>query len=152
VRSFVIGVTLLVLLFGGFVIGVEAGTHPMEQAAVTRIVAGSPGSLHAMTVRIPTVIHGRTRLVTVPSTERNFVVVRRDGRIVLLVEPRAGSTGMSGPQSAASPTAITLPTSTVTEPGSTVTVTDPGTTVTVTVTESGTTDTTATSNVSSSSP
>ena len=35
VRSFVIGVALLVLLFGGFVVGVEAGTHPLEQAAAT---------------------------------------------------------------------------------------------------------------------
>ena len=31
VRAFLIGVTLLVLLFGGFVVGTEAGTHPLPR-------------------------------------------------------------------------------------------------------------------------
>ena len=150
VRSFVIGVTLLVLLFGGFVIGVEAGTHPMEQAAVTRIVAGSQASVHDVTVQpvVRTVIDGRTRVVRLLSTKTRVVVIQRDGKTIIAYEPTSGSTAGSGPERAASPTLYTLPTSTVTEPGTTVTVTEPGTTVTVTA--PGTTDTSATSNVSTS--
>ncbi|HEX2587213.1 MAG TPA: hypothetical protein VHL51_03025 [Gaiellales bacterium] len=152
VRSFVIGVTLLVLLFGGFVIGVEAGTHPLEQTAVTRIV-GSQGSVHAVTVQpvVSTVINGRTRFIPVSSTRTRVVVIHRNGKTIIAYEPAPGSTAASGPDSAAPPTLYTMPTTTVTvtEPGTTVT--EPP--VTVTVTEPGTTtDTSATSNVSTSSP
>jgi hypothetical protein len=149
VRSFVIGVTLLVLLFGGFVIGVEAGTHPLEQTAVTRIV-GSQGSVHDVTIQQPvvsTVINGRTRFIRLRT---RVVVIHRNGRTIIAYEPAPGSTAASGPDSAAAPTLYTVPTTTVTvtEPGTTVT--EPP--VTVTVTEPGTTDTSATSNVSTSSP
>jgi hypothetical protein len=149
VRSFVIGVTLLVLLFGGFVIGVEAGTHPLEQTAVTRIV-GSQGSVHDVTVQpvVSTVINGRTRFIRLSSTRTRVVVIH--GKTIIAYEPAPGSTAASGPDSAAPPTLYTVPTTTVTvtEPGTTVT--EPP--VTVTVTEPGTTDTSATSNVSTSSP
>jgi hypothetical protein len=43
VRAFLIGVTLLVLLFGGFVVGTEAGTHPIEQAGATERVVTMTG-------------------------------------------------------------------------------------------------------------
>jgi len=45
------------------VIGVEAGTHPLEQTAVTRIV-GSQGSVYDVTVQpvVSTVINGRDRV------------------------------------------------------------------------------------------
>lgn len=150
-RSFVIGVTLLVLLFGGFVIGVEAGTHPLEQTAVTRII-GSQGSVHDVTVQpvASTVINGRTRFIRLSSTRTRVVVIHRNGKTIIAYEPAPGSTASSGPDSAAAPTLYTVPTTTVTvtEPGTTVT--EPP--VTVTVTEPGTTDTSATSNVSTSSP
>jgi hypothetical protein len=152
VRSFVIGVTLLVLLFGGFVIGVEAGTHPLEQTAVTRIV-GSQGSVHDVTVQQPvvrTVINGRTRFIRLSSTRTRVVVIHRDGKTIIAYEPAAGSTATSGPDSAVAPTLYTVPTTTVTVTEPATTVTEPP--VTVTVTEPGTTDTSATSNVSTSSP
>lgn len=151
-RAFVIGVTLLVLLFGGFVIGVEAGTHPMEQAAVTRIVAGSQASVHTVSVQpvVRTVIDGRTRVVRLPTTRTRVVLIVRNGRTVFALQPSSATTGTSGPQSAAPPTLYTLPTSTVTVTEPATTVTEPP--VTVTVTEPGTTDTSPTSNASTSTP
>src|SRR4051794_41244506 len=41
VRAFVIGVTLLVLLFGGFAVGIEAGTHPRTLGVSTVEVSGT---------------------------------------------------------------------------------------------------------------
>jgi hypothetical protein len=148
VRAFVIGVTLLVLLFGGFVFGVEAGTHPLEQAAVTRLTA-TQASLHTVTVQAPvvrTVINGRTRVIRLASTRTRVVVIHRNGKTIIAYEPAPGTTATSGPQSASPPTFYTVPTETVTvtEPGTTVT--EPP--VTVTVTDPGTTDTSPTSNVS----
>jgi hypothetical protein len=152
VRSFVIGVTLLVLLFGGFVIGVEAGTHPLEQAAATKLV--EQGTVHTVTVQAPvvrTVVNGHVRVVRLRSTTTRVVLITRNGKTVIAYEPiPAGSTATSGPQSAAAPTVYTLPTSTVTETQPPETVTEPP--VTVTVTEPGSTDTSGSSNASTSSP
>jgi hypothetical protein len=146
VRSFVIGVTLLVLLFGGFVVGVEAGTHPLEQTAATHVPARKL-SVHTVTVQTPvasTVVDGHVRLVRLTTTR--VVVITRHGKKVMALEPAPGSTD-GGPLSADPPTLYTVPTETVTEtePGTTVTVTEtetePGSTVTVT--EPGSSDTTS---------
>jgi hypothetical protein len=151
VRAFVIGVTLLVLLFGGFVVGVEAGTHPLEQAAVTHLTA-TQASTHTVTVQSPvvrTVVNGHTRVVRLASVRTRVVLIRRDGKTIIAYEPAPGTTTGSGPESAAPPTLYTVPTETVTVTEPTETVTEPP--VTVTVTEPGTTDTSPTSNASTSS-
>src|ERR1700751_5122188 len=83
VRSFAIGVTLLVLLFGGFVVGVEAGTHPLEQAASTQLVA--QGSVHTVTVQVPVVrkvVDGHTRVLR-PLTRTRVVVIHRNGKTII---------------------------------------------------------------------
>ena len=50
VRAFLIGVTLLVLLFGGFVVGIEAGTNPIEQTGATVRVVTMKGHVQTVTV------------------------------------------------------------------------------------------------------
>jgi hypothetical protein len=148
VRAFVIGVTLLVLLFGGFVVGVEAGTHPLEQAAVRRLTE-SQVSVHTVTVApvvVRTVVNGHTRTMRLPSTRTRVIVIHRNGKTI--IESAPATTTASGPQSAAPPaTLYTVPTSTVTVTEPPETVTEPP--VTVTVTEPGTTDTTSSSSETS---
>jgi hypothetical protein len=142
VRAFVIGVTLLVLLFGGFVVGVEAGTHPLEQAAATGSQTVTRVSVHAVTVKTPvisTVVDGRSQVIRVATTKTHMVVIYRNGKKIVTYEP--APTGGTGPQSAAAPTLYSVQTTTVTEPGTTVT--EPPTTVTVTVTEPGTSGSTS---------
>ena len=155
VRSFVIGVTLMVLLFGGFVVGVEAGTHPLEHATSTELVA--QGSVQTVTVTSPavtTVVNGQRRLIRLssglPSFRTRFVVIRRGGKIIRY-ETLPATTGSSGPQNAAAPTVYSIVTTVVT---STQTVTETGTTDTVTVTDTGTgtTDTSGSSNSSTTTP
>ncbi|HEY0389377.1 MAG TPA: hypothetical protein VGC71_13130 [Gaiellales bacterium] len=155
VRAFVIGTTLLLLLFGGFVVGIEAGTHPLEQAAVTRVPVTTVGA-HTVTVQTPvvsTVVHGSARLVRLTTTETRVVVIHRNGKTIIAYEPAPGSAATSGPLSENPPTFYTVPTETVTEtqPSDTVTETAPPETVTVTVTEPGSTDQT-TSSTDSASP
>jgi hypothetical protein len=147
VRAFVIGTTLLVLLFGGFVVGVEAGTHPLEQTAATSVPVTTMAG-RTVTVQTPvvsTVVHGRERLVRLTTTQTRVVVIHRNGKTVIAYQPAPESTTTSGPLSETPPTFYTVPTTTVTEtaPPETVTVTEPGTTVTVT--EPGTTETTTSS-------
>lgn len=144
VRAFLIGASLLVLLFGGFVVGVEAGTHPLEQTVggSTRVVTRSA----ARTVTVPTpvvrtVIRGTTRVVQLPGATRTRLVVIHDhGKTIFAYEPPQppGSTNGGSPLGATPPTVFTVPAETVTAPP----VTEPPVTVTVTVTDtSGTTDT-----------
>lgn len=149
-RAFVIGVTLLVLLFGGFVVGVEAGTHPLEQTAVTTLMPAR-SSVHTVTVQAPvvrTVVNGHSRVIRLASTRTQVVVIRRDGKTIIAYEPAPGTTASSGPESAAPPTLYTVPTETVTVTEPPETITEPPTTVTVT--EPGTTDTSGTSNATTS--
>src|SRR5689334_191929 len=155
VRSFVIGVTLMVLLFGGFVVGVEAGTHPLEHATSTELVA--QGSVQTITVTSPvltTVVNGQTRVVRLPSElpsfRTRFVVIHRGGKIIRY-ETSPATAASSGPQNAAAPTVYSTITTVVT---STETVTEPASTVTETVTDTGTgtTDTSGSSNSSTTTP
>ena len=135
VRAFLIGVTLLVLLFGGFVVGIEAGTHPIEQTGAAVRVVTTKGRVQTVTVGLPvarTVINGRTRVVTLPgSVRRQLVVIHRDGKTIYAygaIEPAPG--GGSGVTNSAStlyapaPATVTTPPETVTSPPVTVTVTE----------------------------
>lgn len=135
VRAFLIGVTLLVLLFGGFVVGIDAGTHPTEQTSAAVRVVTTKGHVHTVTVGLPvarTVIDGRTTVVTLPgSVRRKVVVIDRGGKTIYAyvgIEPAPG--GGSGVTNSAStvyvpaPVTVTAPPETVTAPPETVTVTD----------------------------
>jgi hypothetical protein len=128
VRAFLIGVTLLVLLFGGFVVGTEAGTHPIEQAGATERVVTMTGSTKTVAVRAPQkVIEGQVRVIRLPgSVEKRVVVLHRDGKkFYAAIQPASvNDFGLI-------PSASTVTVSTPADPViSTVTVTD-----TTTVTE-----------------
>ncbi len=134
VRAFLIGVTLLVLLFGGFVVGTEAGKNPIEQTGAAVEVVTTNG--HVRTIKVPepvvrTVINGHTSVIRLPGTVHRQVVGGKPVYIYRgsVIEPApAADTSLTN-----SATTFFIPT-TVTEP---VTVTDtaPSSTVTVTVTE-----------------
>src|SRR6478672_6900964 len=144
VRAFVIGVTLLVLLFGGFALGVGAGTPPRTLAVSTVEVSGTGG----------------TKVVTLPGTTTTKVVrviVVRDhqGRVHYYLQP--ASTATSGePLAAASTVVLTGSPITITGPPTTVTQTDtaPAATVTdiQTVTVTAPPTTTQTSNATTTTP
>jgi hypothetical protein len=131
VRAFVIGVTLLALLFGGFVVGIEAGTKPSD-GTVLRVVTHH--RVRYVTVPEPVtstvVSNGRTEVVTLPGSERTrIVVIHRNGRTLVAYEGPA-TNGTSGPLQ----TLYVATPQTVTETGTGTTVTLPGTTETVTQT------------------
>jgi hypothetical protein len=131
VRAFVIGVTLLALLFGGFVVGIEAGTKPSD-GTVLRVVTHH--RVRYVTVPEPVtstvVSNGRTEVVTLPGSERTrIVVIHRNGRTLVAYEGPA-TNGTSGPLQ----TLYVATPQTVTETETGTTVTLPGTTETVTQT------------------
>jgi hypothetical protein len=139
-RAFLIGVGFLVLLFGGFAVGIEMGTHPDEAVSpAVKVMTVRHG--HTVTVELPvarTVINGSTKFVTLPgSVRRRVIVIHKDGHDILAFAAPAGSTAQSGVAAAAADTSSTVyvsPPQTVTEPGTTVTETAPGSTVTETET------------------
>lgn len=131
VRAFAIGVTLLALLFGGFVVGIEAGTTPSD-GTVLRVVTHH--RVRYVTIQEPVtstvVSDGRTEVVTLPGSERTrIVVIHRNGRTLVAYEAPAtnGTTGTLQTLYVAAPQTVTE-----TEAGTTVTL--PGTTETVTQT------------------
>jgi hypothetical protein len=131
VRAFVIGVTLLALLFGGFVVGIEAGTKPSD-GTVLRVVTHH--RVRYVTVPEPVtstiVSNGRTEVVTLPGSERTrIVVIHRNGRTLLAYQAPA-TNGTAGTLE----TLYVAPPQTVTETEAGTTVTLPGTTETVTQT------------------
>src|SRR6476619_1021211 len=141
VRAFVIGVTLLVLLFGGFAVGVGAGTPPRTLAVSTVEVSGTGGTT-VVTKKVNSgVITVQGQVVTLPGTTTTKVVrviVVRDhrGRVHYYLQP--ASTSSSGvPLAAASTVVLTGSPITITVPPTTVTQTETaaGSTVTQTVTE-----------------
>jgi hypothetical protein len=84
IRAFAVGVTLLVLLFAGFVGGIELGSPPAGTSSQRiRIVKRANGAVRVVTVQQPvvtTVVSNRLRVVRLPGgTERRIVVIRRDG-------------------------------------------------------------------------
>jgi hypothetical protein len=152
VRAFVIGVTLLVLLFGGFVVGVEAGTRPSSVATSTIEVSGKAGTrvvTEKVNSRVITIQGKVLRLPGTSTTKVVRVIVVRDrrGRVQYYLQP--ASTSGSGTPLAASTVVLTGSPLTITAPPTTVTQTEtaPGTTVTVTETVTDTApSTTDTSN------
>jgi len=134
VRAFLIGVTLMVLLFGGFVVGIEAGKNPIEQTGAAVQVVTTKGHGHTVTVGLPvvsTVIDGRTSVVTLPgSVRRRVVVIHRHGKTIYAyatIQPAsAGGTSLTNSASTVyepAPVTVTTPPETVTAPPVTVTVT-----------------------------
>jgi len=151
VRSFVIGTTLLVLLFFGFVAGIELGSPPAGSATTTRLVEGT-----GQTVLVPTT---ETKTISVPSSAQvkwrvidgeKYVIIHQPGKkqVVYKVKYLPSEITSDG-TSAAAAAAVrlgavegpTVTTETVTSEVP-VTVTDTvNETVTETVTGPGTTDT-----------
>ncbi len=85
VRSFLIGVSLLVLLFGGFVVGIEAGTHP-SSAGGTRTITLADQQLRVVTVQQPvvrTTVGQATTIVRLLGPGRTPAVVRKGGADLL---------------------------------------------------------------------
>jgi hypothetical protein len=134
VRAFLIGVSLLVLLFGGFVVGIEAGTHPIEQTGAAVRVVTTKRHVRTVTVGLPvarTVINGRTKVVTLPgSVRRQVVVIHHGGKTIYAyaaIEPAPdGDTSVTNSASTVyepAPVTVTTPPETVTSPPETVTVT-----------------------------
>jgi hypothetical protein len=82
VRAFLIGVTLLVLLFGGFAVGIEAGTHPIEQAGATERVVTMTGRTKTVSVSAhQKLIEAQVRVIRLPgSVENRVVVIHRKGK------------------------------------------------------------------------
>ena len=131
VRAFLIGVTLLVLLFGGFVVGIEAGKNPIEQTSAAVRVVTSKGHVQTITVPVPvvrTVINGHTSVVTLPGTVRRQVVGGKTTYIYAAIEAAPGADSgltVSGATIFAPTTVtVTTPPETVTSPPETVTVTE----------------------------
>jgi hypothetical protein len=143
VRSFLIGVTLLALLFGGFVVGVEAGGRP-SSTGNTHTITLQDQRLQVVTIQQPvlrTTVGSATTIVRLLGPGRDAAVVR-DGDSTLLGYLSGGQSGSTVESSAfqqagtiffPEPTTVT---NTVTE-----TTTE---TVTETATDTGgTTDTTS---------
>ena len=151
VRSFVIGTTLLVLLFFGFVAGIELGSPPAGSATTTRLVEGT-----GQTVLVPTT---ETKTISVPSSAQvkwrvidgeKYVIIHQRGKkqVVYKVKYLPSEITSDGTSAAAAAAVrlVTVEVPTVTTEIVTsevpVTVTDTVTeTVTETVTGPGTTDT-----------
>src|SRR6478736_3513891 len=159
VRAFVIGVTLLVLLFGGFAVGVEAGTHPRTLAVSTIKVSGTATTTTVTQTVNSHVVKVQGEVVKLPGTTTTRVVrviVVRDhrGRVHYYLQP--ASTSTSGEPLAAATVVLTGAPITITGPPTTVTQTEtvPGTTATVTdtFTETAPPTTTATSNATTTTP
>src|SRR3954453_9118168 len=128
VRAFLIGVTLLVLLFGGFVVGVEAGTPPHPLAVSTVEVSGTVGTrvvTQKVNSRVITV-HGQVvKLPGTTTTKVVKVILVRDGhgRVHYYLKPP--STSSSGdPLAAASTVVLTGAPITISGPPTTVTQTE----------------------------
>jgi len=142
--------SLLVLLFCGFAVGIEAGTKPRRVSDVQTVtINGETVTLAADTHTVTTTVlkDGKTRLVRVPGESFTRVVtVTQKGEIVLIgvVAPATtvdGRTVVPAVTTLAEP--VTLPAETVTLPPETVTDTQTETvtetqteTVTETVTDS----------------
>jgi hypothetical protein len=131
VRAFLIGVTLLVLLFGGFVVGTEAGKNPIEQTSAAVRVVTTKGHVQTVTVGLRvarTVINGRTSVATLPGTVRRQVVGGKTtytyGGIEAAPGADSGLTDSGATIFVPTTVTVTTPPETVTSPPETVTVTE----------------------------
>lgn len=141
-RAFLIGTGLVVLLLGGWVIGVEAGGSPTAATATRVVTRFGDHQLRLITVTDPvvsTVVNSHTRIVHVPGLgPTRVVVVHTGGQDVVAYMPVAESDALSssGTSAAIAPLTVYVPQPvTVTN---TVTESEPGDTVTETVTETDT--------------
>jgi ABC-type Fe3+-hydroxamate transport system substrate-binding protein len=155
-RAFFVGTGLLVLLVGGWVIGVEAGSPPSAVRMETRLVTqfGQP-KLQVITVPQPvvsTVVSDRTRTVRIKGVGPTRIVVLHTGgkEVVAYLPvdqvPALTAAAANTPLTVYVPQPVTI-TETVTE-GSTETVTETQT-ATETVTETAPPTSSATSSGSS---
>ncbi|MDX6551764.1 MAG: hypothetical protein QOH74_252 [Gaiellales bacterium] len=146
VRAFLIGMSLLVLLFGGFVVGIEAGTKPRQVSDVQTVtIDGKTITLAPSTDTVAETIlkNGKTRLVRVAGESFTRVVtVTKEGRTILIGVVTPARTDQGGTVIPAAmttlPEPVTLPASTVTLPPETITQISTSTvteTTTSTVTE-----------------
>jgi hypothetical protein len=81
VRSFLIGVALLALLFGGFVIGIEASSQPSASGGTRTLTVGGQ-RLRVVTVQQPvvrTTIGRATTIVRLLGSGRTAAVVKTNG-------------------------------------------------------------------------
>jgi hypothetical protein len=133
VRAFLIGVTLLVLLFGGFVVGIEAGKNPIAQTRAAVRVVTHKGRVRTIKVPEPvvrTVINGHTSVIRLPGTVHRQVVGGKTVYVfrgsVIEPAPAADTSLTNSAMTFLVPTTVTVttPPVTVTEPASTVTVTE----------------------------
>jgi hypothetical protein len=126
----------LVLLFGGFVVGTEAGTHPIEPAGATQRVVTMTGRTKTVSVSAPAkLIEAQVRVIRLPgSVKKRVVVIHRNGKQFFAAIQPASVNDFSLIPSA-----------------STVTVSTPPDTVISTVTETETTTVTETAPSSSDS-
>jgi hypothetical protein len=95
VRSFLIGVGLLVLLFGGFVVGIEASSQPSAIGGTRTLTVGGQ-RLRVVTVQQPvvrTTVGGATTIVRLLGPGRTAAVVRDgDSTLVGYLSRHRGST------------------------------------------------------------
>jgi hypothetical protein len=93
VRAFLIGVSLLVLLFGGFVVGIEAGTHPSSGVAVRTITLANH-RLRVVTVQQPvvrTTVGPTSTIVRLLGRDRAAALVRQgDSTLLGYLSPDRG--------------------------------------------------------------
>ncbi len=147
VRAFLIGTGLVVLLLGGWVIGVEAGGSPTASTSTRVVTRLGDHQLRLITVTDPvvsTVVNNHTRIVRVPGLgPTRVVVVHANGQDIVAYMPVAESDALtsSGTSDSIAPLTVYVPEPvTVTQ---TVTESEPGGTVTETVTETDTVTVTA---------
>jgi len=132
VRAFLIGVTLLALLFGGFVVGIEAGKNPIQQTGAAVRVVTHKG--HVRTIKVPepvvrTVVNGHTSVIRLPGQVHRQVVGGKTVYIyrgsVIEPAPAADTTLTNSATTFFIPTTVTdTVTDIVTAPPTTVTVTE----------------------------
>lgn len=143
VRSFLIGIALLVLLFGGFVVGIEAGTQPSASGG-TRTITVAGQRLRVVTVQQPVVktTVGRATTIVLGSGRTAAVVRDGDSTLVGYLAPRHRGRSVSSSAFRPAGTIYLPPPVTVTET-LTETVTETVTETTSTGDGGTTTDTTA---------
>ena len=139
-RAFFVGTGLLVLLVGGWVIGVEAGSPPSSAHVVTHLVTefGQP-KLRVITVSQPvvsTVVSDRTKTVRIQGVgPTRVVVIHTGGKEVVAYLPIDQVPALTAAAESATPLTVYVPdpvtvTQTVTETATetqTVTETTPPT-------------------------
>jgi|SRR3954447_4146256 hypothetical protein len=141
VRSFVIGTTLIVLLFCGFVAGIELSSPPTGAATTTRLVAGTATEVTVTSPGVTETVPGKRQVVTriqyLPGGVRVLHVMEKSGKeYVIRYATTTGPADGGVARPIASTVYSTLTESATATETATATVTETATaTVTETVTE-----------------